>query len=606
MNGESSHTSAKIRQPIIAVLGHVDHGKTTFLDKIRHTTIAEKEPGQITQAIGATEVPQNVIEKICGPLLKQFNFTVSVPGLLFIDTPGHEAFTTLRRSGGSIADLAILVVDIIEGVKPQTAESIDILCSEKTPFMVAVNKIDRIKGWRSEAKGAYSFLENFNEQSDMTKDIFEEKFYNVLRQISEHVCRIHKEKSINIDRFDRISDFKKTIAAVPISGKTGEGIPEILALLVGLSQQFLHDRLALTGEAKGSVLEVKDMPGLGKTIDVILYDGILDKNDFIVLGGKNPIITRIKALMLPEPLRDMRTEKKFAAVDECRAACGVKIAAPNMEPVVSGSPMRSAETIEEAEKILAEFEREKEQLEITTENEGLILKSDTLGGLEALISIFGSYPIKEATLGSITKESVIRAEANSDPFRRVVIGFNTRSGEETKLFAKDKCVSIIESDVIYHLIESYEKHVSEKKEDMKRKETESLTFPGKLMLMPGYVFRSNNPAIVGCEVQGTVKPGYKLFKLADNELKVVGEIKQIQKEGENMESAVSGDRVAISISGPTVGRQISEGDALYTDVGSEDAIKFKSLGKLLSHDEKAVLEEIFELKRRHDPRYGLC
>ncbi|MBI5061745.1 MAG: translation initiation factor IF-2 [Candidatus Aenigmarchaeota archaeon] len=577
---------------------------TTFLDKIRRTAIAEKEPGQITQAIGTTEVPRNVIEKICGPLLEKFNFSVSVPGLLFIDTPGHEAFITLRKSGGSIADLAILVVDVIEGVKPQTSESLDILCGEKTPFIVAVNKIDRVQGWRSKSDEVYSFLENLPEQSDTAQAALEEKFYSVLRQISDHVRRFHEKEFIDIDRFDRIHDFTKTIAAVPISGRTGEGIPEILALLVGLSQQFLQGRLTLTSEAKGSILEVKDMPGLGKTIDVILYDGILDKNDYLVIGGKLPVITRIKAMFIPEPLRDIRTEKKFIAVEECQAACGVKIAAPNLESVVSGSPIRSAKTSEAAEQILAEFEQEKKELEITSENEGLILKSDTLGGLEALISIFKSHPIREATLGNITKESVIKAEANNDPFHKIVIGFNTHSAEDTKLLAKDKRIGLMESDVIYHLIEEYEKWVSDRKEELKRKEIEALTFPGKLMIMPGYVFRSNNPAIVGCEVHGAVKPGYRVFK-ADEEFKQIGEIKQIQKEGENIESAKSGDRVAISIAGPTVGRQIEEGDTLYTDVSSEDAIKFKKFEKLLTHDEKAVLQEIIELKRKFDPRYGL-
>lgn len=582
---------------------------TTLLDKIRRTTIAEKEPGQITQAIGTTEVPKNVIEKICGLLLEKFKFKVAIPGLLFIDTPGHEAFTTLRKRGGSIADLAILVIDVLEGMKPQTIESFDILCHEKTPFVVALNKIDRIEGWKSEQNNngngtnVYSFLGNLENQSDMAKGKFEDRFYRSIGNLSENCCRI-AGKDINFERFDRVHDFRKTIAVVPVSGKTGEGIPELLAVLVGLSQQFLHEQLVLTGEAKGTVLEVKDTPGLGKTIDVIIYDGILSKNDYLIIGGKAPMITRIKAMLIPEPLRDIRTEKKFITVEECHAACGVKIAAPNLEGVVAGSPVRSSKSLDEAEKIFMEFESEKEEIEITTENEGLVLKADTIGGLEALVSIFKEHPIREATLGNISKEAIMKAEANKDPAYRIVIGFNTSSTDEAKFFARDDGIKILESDIIYHLIEEYEKWTEQAKEELKKKEIDSIVRPGKMRILSGYVFRASNPAIVGCEVNGAVKPGYRVFK-ADESIKEIGEIKQIQKEGENLESAKAGDRVAISIAGPTVGRQINEEDVLYTDVSSDDYKKLKQFEKLLSHDEKQILHEIFLAKRKHDPRYGL-
>src|SRR3972149_2892589 len=168
-----------IRQPIVSVLGHVDHGKTTLLDKVRQTAIAAKEAGGITQAIGTTEIPLETIQSISGRIIEKFKFEVSIPGLLFIDTPGHEAFISLRRRGGSIADLAILVVDIIEGIMPQTEESIQILKDTKTPFVIVLNKIDRIQGWHTNDE---SFLNNYPQQMDMTKEIFEERFYQVVSQ----------------------------------------------------------------------------------------------------------------------------------------------------------------------------------------------------------------------------------------------------------------------------------------------------------------------------------------------------------------------------------------------------------------------------------------
>ena len=317
-----------IRSPICVVVGHVDHGKTTVLDKIRGSAVVLKEPGAITQTISSTFIPKETIKKVCGPLLDKFKFNITVPGLLFIDTPGHEAFTTLRRRGGNIADLAILVIDINEGLMPQTIESIEILKNEKTPFLVAMNKIDKIQGWRS---GEKSFLKNYDEQNENTKNIFEEKFYSVISQLSQH--------GFGSDRFDRVTDFRTTLASIPISAKTGEGVPELLAVLIGLSQQFLKDKLVVTDTAKGNVLEVKETTGLGNTLDVILYDGMLNKNDYLVIGGRNPKITKIKALFLPEALSDIRTEKKFMSVDRCYSACGVKIAAPNLEDVRSGVPI---------------------------------------------------------------------------------------------------------------------------------------------------------------------------------------------------------------------------------------------------------------------------
>src|SRR3989344_4623593 len=235
------------RQPIIVVLGHVDHGKTSLLDSIRQTTIAAKEAGGITHAIGTTEIPEKTLREICGPVLERLKFEVTVPGLLFIDTPGHEAFSTLRHRGGSIADLAVLVVDIMEGIMPQTKESIEILKESKTPFVVAVNKIDRISGWQTKNK---EFLENYSLQSIEAQKEFETYFYKLVEQFSAY--------SIPVERFDRITDFTKKAAGVPISTKTNEGIAEFLAILIGLAQQFLKKELVKTDHSAGMVLEVKE------------------------------------------------------------------------------------------------------------------------------------------------------------------------------------------------------------------------------------------------------------------------------------------------------------------------------------------------------------
>ncbi len=586
-------TAQNLRQPIVTIMGHVDHGKTTLLDKIRTTTVAQKEPGQITQAIGASIIPKNVIEKICGKLLQKFKFSVNVPGLLFIDTPGHEAFTTLRRRGGAIADLAVLVVDIAEGLKPQTIESLEILKGSKTPFVIAVNKIDRIQGWRADEK-PLSFLESFQNQSSFAQRAFDESFYKVLEQISRH--------GFGCDRYDRINDFTKTIAAVPTSGKTGEGVPDLLAMLIGLSQAFLKKQLLLTENVQGSVLEVKEATGLGTTLDVILYDGTLKKGDYLVVGGKVPLVTRIKALLEPAPLKEMRVEKKFQPVEEVRAATGVKISAPGLESVIAGSPIRATKSMEEAKKMFAEFQKELQKAEIVTENEGLIIKSDTIGSLEAMEVLFKEFPVKEATLGSPSKETILRAEANKDPFHKIVIVFNLPISDEVRKVAKDRKINVLESNIIYHLHEEYVKWRESVAEEMRKKELEGVTKPAKLRLLPGYVFRASNPAVIGSEITGLLRAGCSLIK---PEKGVVGKVMQIQKEGKTVLEAKSGERVAVSIEGPVVGRQIVEGDILYTDVTTEEYKKMKKLSTFLSDTEKHVLQEIFELKRKTDPRFGL-
>lgn len=566
-----------------------------MLDKIRQTAIAAKEAGGITQAIGTTEIPSKVIEGLCGILLSRFNFKISVPGLLFIDTPGHEAFTTLRKRGGSIADLAILVVDINEGVMPQTAESINILKDTKTPFVAAFNKIDRTMGWSSEEK---CFLDNFPKQSTDVQGDFEKRFYEVIAQIEKF--------GYSLDRFDRVSDFKTTVAVVPMSSRTGEGIPELLATLIGLAQNYLKEQLVKTNESAGMVLEVKDMTGLGTVLDCVIYDGTVHKNDFLVIGGTSRQIVKIRSLLMPEPMRDIRTEKKFRTVEECHAACGVRISSAGLGDVKAGVSIRTAKTFAEAEGLLEQLEREIESVEIHKGSEGIVLKTNSIGALEALIMLFKNSAIEEASIGPVTKQEIMTCADNADRFNRAIMAFNADVSADAKQLAKDKDVRIFSSDVIYHLKEEYEKWMKQGEEEIENKEIAALPRPGKFRVLPGLIFRASNPAIVGCEIiSGIVKPESELFKVAGKEIKDAGAIKQIQSQGQNVSEAKINDKVAISISGVAVGRQIEEGDVLYTDITDSDYRKMVKNERFLTEHEKQTLREIVEIKRRHNPRFGL-
>ncbi len=593
----------RLRQPIVVVLGHVDHGKTTLLDKIRGTAVAAREPGLITQHVGASFVPASVIEKLAEPLKKLIPFKLIIPGLLFIDTPGHELFSNLRRRGGSVADFAILVVDIHAGFQPQTYESIEILRQRKVPFIVAANKIDKIPGWRPNPDTP--FIYTIRKQDRRVVEELE-------RLLWDNVIAKLYELGFQADRFDRIRDFTRTVAVVPISAKTGEGIAELLAVLAGLTQRYLQHRLRYAeGPAKGVILELREQPGLGTTADVIIYDGVLRKGDIIVTGGlEGPIITRVRALLMPKPLQEIRMAKReLEPVEEVVAAAGVRVVAPELEKAVAGAPVFVARDEEEAKKLAEKVREEIESLRIKTDREGVIVKADTLGSLEALTEALKrkGIPIRLADVGPISKRDVVEAVASreANKFYGVIIGFNVKPLPEAEEEAKKHGIKIFINNVIYKLLEDFEKWYKEMLEAEKRKELEKLVRPGKIRILPGYVFRRSNPAIVGVEVLGgVIKPGYPLMR---EDGKRIGVIMQIQDKGKPIPEARAGMAVAISIKGHVmVGRHIDEGDILYTDVPDRDAqLWFGKYRSELSEDEMYVLKEIAKIKRKRNPLYGI-
>ncbi|MBW2992218.1 translation initiation factor IF-2 [Candidatus Woesearchaeota archaeon] len=586
---------AKTRSPICSCLGHVDHGKSSILDKIRNTAIVESEPGRITQAIGASIIPLDAIKRVCGGLLESLHMDFTIPGILAIDTPGHAAFTTLRKRGGSISDIAILVVDINEGLKPQTEEAIEILKTYKTPFIVAANKIDLIAGWKKQND---ILLKNMEEQDIKTIGIFEQKMYQLVEQLQQKF-------EIKSDRFDRVSDFTKQVAIVPVSAITGEGIPELLMVLAGLAQKYLEQCLEcnVEGPAKGTILEVKEEKGLGKTIDVIIYDGTLKVNDTIVIGGiDQPIVTKVRALFEPKALIDMKDIKsKFSSVKDVSAATGVKISAPELEGVIAGMPLRSCGA-RDVEKAKEEIMKEIEETRIETEQEGIIVKADTIGSLEAIIKLFREkgIAIRRADIGDVTKKDISDAESNYEkyPLLAVILGFNIKSD-----IPIPGNVKLITSDIIYTLIGDFEKWQEEQRKRIEEKELEGITRPCKIELMKGYVFRQNNPAVVGVNVLGgTVKTDTDLMNLQGRQLTTV---KSIQKENENIKEAKKNDQVAVSLPGVTVGRQIKEGDVLISAISEGDFRKLKEYKHLLSNEEKELLKEIAEIMRRNNATWGV-
>ena len=577
-----------LRQPIVSVLGHVDHGKTTLLDRIRGTSVAQREAGKITQHIGATEVPIDAIYRICGNLIKK---KFRVPGLLFIDTPGHEAFTTLRARGGALADLAVLIIDINEGLMPQTIESIKILRRYKTPFVIGANKIDLIFGWKN-SEGE-PFITAIKKQKAEVQETVDEKIYSIVEKMYE--------MGFSAERYDRITDFTQNVAIIPLSAKLGIGIGDLLLVLVGLAQRFLEKDLRTEkGPGEGTILEVKEERGLGKTIDVIVYSGTFRKGDIIVVGSTGePIVTKIKAILKPKPLDEMRDPRdRFLNVKEVHAAAGIKIAAPNLENALAGSPVLVVHN--NLEELIERVKRET-GIHIELQEEGVIIKADALGSLEALAFELKQeeIPIKKADIGDISKRDIIDAQTIGNPLYRVILGFNVRVLPEAEKEASK--VKIITNNVVYKIIEDYLEWTEEKKMEMEKEKRMEITFPGKFKILPEYIFRLSKPAIVGIRVLGgRIRVGQRILR---EDGRVVGRIKSIRKEDTSVIEAIMGEEVAVAIDDVTVGRQIKAGEIYYIEIPETHA---KKLFKMkLSYDDREVLEEIAKIKRKEKPFWGL-
>ncbi|HLG37549.1 MAG TPA: translation initiation factor IF-2 [Nitrososphaera sp.] len=595
----------ELRQPVVVVLGHVDSGKTSLLDKIRGTAVQAREVGGITQHIGASFFPVDTIKEITGPLYdKLAKAETAIPGLLVIDTPGHEVFANLRARGGSAADIAIVVADVNKGFEPQTIESIDVLKKRKVPFVVALNKVDMVRGWRA---GSYFVSEEEKKQEASVRTLLDERIYTVVGDLSR--------LGYPSEAFWRVKDFTREVAIVPVSARTGVGIPELLAVLVGMAQQYLAKRLERhsSGPARGLVLEVNEETGLGPSANVILLDGTLKQGDTIVVGKRDGAVsTRIKALLLPKPLDEMRDPRdKFKPVNEVVAAAGLKITSPDLEGVLAGSPLyvydkTMGEDAQERLKSLVESEV-KNAFVSNTDSHGVTLKCDTIGSLEAVTDLLkkANVPIRVADIGNITRRDVIEAAAvrENDRYLGVVLGFSVKVLEDAEREAQDHGVKVFNEQIIYNLVRSYTDWVTYQKEHEESILFNELPPVCKFQFMKGYVFRRNDPAVFGAEIlAGKLK---QKIPVISEDGKKVGNIHQVQENGKTIEEATIGMQVAVSINGPTIGRQINEGDIFYTDLNGRQAKQLlERFNHRLNDQEKAIVNLVVSMKRKGDPAFG--
>lgn len=590
-----------LRQPVVVVLGHVDSGKTSLLDKIRGTFVQSREAGGITQHIGASFFPIDVIQSITGHLFKKISSSgYSIPGLLVIDTPGHEVFANLRLRGGSAADIAIVVVDVNKGFEPQTVESINILKSRKVPFVVAINKVDRITGWKKDSSNFIT--EAIKIQPKEIQLDLDNKIYTVLGSLSQ--------LGFSSEAFWRVKDFTKEVALVPVSAHSGVGIPELLTVLVGLTQQFMIKKLERhEGSAKGIILEVNEEVGLGPSANVILLDGVIKQGDLIVVAKRDSVVmTKIKSLLLPKPLDEMRDPRdKFRQVDFVISAAGLKITSPDLEGVIAGSPLYGISSKADEDKVKSLVESEVRSVIINTDSNGIILRCDTIGSIEAISEMLKkeNIPIRSADIGHISRRDIMTASAvkEKDRYLGVILGFNVKLLEDAEKESYERGIKIFNETIIYNLVRSYKDWVSYQKEHEDSILFNEISPICKFEFMKGYVFRRSDPAVFGAEISiGKMK---QKMSIMNENGKKIGVIHQIQDKGKSIEQASHGMQVAVSVNGPQIGRQINEGDIFYTYLDSRQAkLLLNRFNDKLDEDEKIILNYIVTLRRKSDPSFG--
>jgi len=595
----AARSEDNLRSPICCILGHVDTGKTKLLDKVRQTNVQEGEAGGITQQIGATYFPVDALETKTQVVNKDGQFKFNVPGLLVIDTPGHESFTNLRSRGSSLCNIAILVVDIMHGLEPQTLESMRLLRDRKTPFIVALNKIDRLYGWKK--------IDNNGFQESMA--LQNKGVQNEFRDRLEKTKVAFAEQGFNSELYYENKSMAKNVSLVPTSAHTGEGIPDMLKLLVTLTQERMTNKLMYLSEVECTVLEVKVIEGLGTTIDVVLSNGVLREGDRIVLCGLNgAIATNIRALLTPAPLKELRLKSQYVHNSECKASLGVKIAANDLEHAIAGSrllvvgPQDDEEDLEE--EVMSDIENLLQRVSKT--GRGVSVQASTLGSLEALLEFLkvSKIPVANISIGPVYKRDVMQAGIMLEKAKEyaVMLCFDVKVDKEAQAYADDQSVKIFTADIIYHLFDDFTKHMAQLAEQKKEDSKLLAVFP--CVLSPVAVFNKKDPIVVGVDVtEGNLHLLTPIAAVRTNpvtnvkEVVNIGRVQSIERDHKQIPICKKGQpSVAVKIEGPNqpmYGRHLDEKDTLYSLISRQSIDTLKEFYRSdVSNEEWALIKKL--------------
>ncbi|XP_050375420.1 LOW QUALITY PROTEIN: uncharacterized protein LOC126792941 [Argentina anserina] len=595
---EESEQGHFLRSPICCIMGHVDAGKTKLLDCIRGTNVQKGEAGGITQQIGATYLPAENIEERIKELKSDKH--MKVPGLLLIDTPGHEPFTKLRSRGSSLCDIAVLVVDIMDGLKPQTIESLNLLKSRNTEFIVALNKVDRLSGWKACPNAP--IVDAMKQQPKDVKNQFNDRVVQIVTQF--------KEQGINTKvNFDENKRMRDTYSIVPISAKSGEGIPNLLSLMVYWTQNSMTEKLTYSNEVQCRVLEVKHVEGIGTTIDIILVNGVLQRGDQIVVCGNHgtPIVARIQSLLTPEPMKELRVKGKYQHHSEIKAAQAIKITSPQgFEHAIAGTslyvvgPGNDLEEVKEAAMEdmedmmkLVLMNNDKSDSNHSSGGEGVCVQASTLVSLEAMLEFLKAQEVNTLVrgvgIGPIQKKDVRKA---SVMLEKKILAFDVKVTSEAQKLADELGVKIFVGDIIHEVIKAYMENLKEEKEMELAAVGEEAVFPCVLKILPDHIFRKKDPIIVGVKVlQGIVKVGTPLC-VPQSDFVFIGRIESIKINERRVDSANKEEEVCIKIVGTNYQQQVMFGRHLNIEDELVSQISRRSIDVLKSGYRNVLLQEL--------------
>ncbi|GFE55005.1 translation initiation factor [Babesia ovis] len=557
---------SEYRSPICCVLGHVDTGKTKLLDKIRHSNVQNAEAGGITQQIGATFFPKAMLDKHCELINPEFK--LKSPGLLIIDTPGHESFNNLRARGSSLCDIAILVVDIMHGLEPQTIESIGLLRGRKCYFVIALNKIDRLYKWKTTPWAP--FHKTFENQLDDTKAEFFERARNIMTELSE--------QGLNSELYWENDDIRRNISICPTSAITGEGISDLICLILQLTQKIMVKNITHKEEFRCSVLEVKAIEGLGTTVDVILLSGTIKEGDKVVICGlSGPIVTTIRTLLTPQPLAELRVKGEYVKHSSIKAAMGVKIVAQGLEETVAGTEMLLVEDDNDIDQLCEDVMQDISSIfdNVDRAGVGVYVMASTLGSLEALLQFLTDkkIPVFAVNIGTVQKKDVKRASImreKGNPEYSVILAFDVKCAADAEKEAQVLGVKIMTADIIYHLLDSFMKYLEETQEQKKQSRISDVVFPCELTILPHCIFNKKDPFVFGVHVDnGILKPNTPLVAMTKGNQLMLGRVASMEHNKKPVDKAVKGQEICIKVVGePNIsyGRHFDCNDRVYSRI----------------------------------------
>ncbi|KAK9474222.1 uncharacterized protein V1510DRAFT_412756 [Dipodascopsis tothii] len=592
-----------LRSPICCILGHVDTGKTKLLDKVRQTNVQEGEAGGITQQIGATYFPIDAIKQKTAVVNQDNSMVFNVPGLLVIDTPGHESFTNLRSRGSSLCNIAILVIDIMHGLEQQTLESIRLLRSRKTPFVVALNKIDRLYGWESIPDNGVQ--DSLSKQSKTVQREFEDRVQKTKVALAE--------QGLNSELYYKNKNLARNVSLVPTSAVTGEGVPDLLKLLIDLTQTRMSDKLMYLSELECTILEVKVIEGLGMTIDVVLSNGILREGDRVVLCGMNgPIATNVRALLTPQPLRELRIKSAYVHHKEVKAALGVKIAANDLDKAIAGSRLLLVGPDDDEDELMDEVMSDLTGLEdaIDKSGRGVCVQASTLGSLEALLDFLKQMkiPVMSISIGPVFKRDVMKATTMLEKAKEfaVMLCFDVKIDKEAEQYAEEQGIKIFSADIIYHLFDAFENYQKQLLEEKRKANSGQAVFPCVLNTIK--VINKRNPMIIGVDVvEGSVRLGTPIATVRIDpatqmrQVLQLGKVVSLEVNHKNVDIVKKGQaqggvamRLDTPSNQPTWGRHVDETDTLYSEISrsSIDTLKDPAFRDDVSRDEWLLLRNL--------------